>query len=105
MNVNKAFWLWIRSFLGGRRQQVKLARTLLSVKPCPAGVPQGSVMSPELFNIHNNDIGNSISDRLSINTCKYADDCTQGEVVPLRHVATGGGGGGGVSHMLESWSK
>ena len=81
MNVTKAFWLWTRSFLKDRRQQVKLAGTLSSVKPCPAGVPQGSVMSPALFNIHINDIENSIPDGLSINICKYADDCTQDEVV------------------------
>ncbi|CAB3999504.1 Hypothetical predicted protein [Paramuricea clavata] len=43
MNVTKAFWLWKRSFLEDRRQQVKLAGTLSSVKPCPAGVPQGSI--------------------------------------------------------------
>ena len=66
MNVTKAFWLWTRSFLKDRRQQVKLAGTLSSVKPCPAGVPQGSVMSPALFNIHINDIENSIPDGLSI---------------------------------------
>ncbi|CAB3978984.1 Hypothetical predicted protein [Paramuricea clavata] len=81
MNVTKAFWLWTCSFLEDRRQQVKLAGTLSSVKPCPAGVPQGSVMSPALFNIHINDIENSIPNGLSINICKYADDCTQDEVV------------------------
>ncbi|CAB4038005.1 Hypothetical predicted protein, partial [Paramuricea clavata] len=92
MNVTKAFWLWTRSFLEDRRQQVKLAGTLSSVKPCPAGVPQGSVMSPALFNIHINDIENSIPDGLSINICKYADDCTQDEVVSQ----------GSSSHMQEA---
>ena len=92
MNVTKSFWLWTRSFLEDRRQQVKLAGTLSSVKPCPAGVPQGSVMSPALFNIHINDIENSIPDGLSINICKYADDCTQDEVVSQ----------GSSSHMQEA---
>ncbi|CAB4036656.1 Hypothetical predicted protein [Paramuricea clavata] len=92
MNVTKAFWLWTRSFLEDRRQQVKLAGTLSSVKPCPAGVPQGSVMSPALFNIHINDIENSIPDGLSINICKYADDCTQDKVVSQ----------GSSSHMQEA---
>ena len=68
MNVTKAFWLWIRSFLGDRNQQVKLAGTLSSIKPCPAGFPQGSVMSPVLFNIHINDIESSIPERLSMNS-------------------------------------
>ena len=33
------------------------------------------------FNIHINDIESSIPDRLSINSCKYADDCTLDESV------------------------
>ena len=32
-----------------------------------------------LFNIHINDIESSIPDRLSINSCKYADDYTLDE--------------------------
>ena len=55
MNVTKAFWLWIPSFLDDRNQQVKLAGTLSSIKPCPAGVPQTAVISPVLFNIHINE--------------------------------------------------
>ena len=74
-----------------RNQQVKFAGTLSSIKSCPAGVPQGSVLSPTLFNIPINDIENSIPDRLSINTCKYADDCTQDETVSQ----------GSSSHMQE----
>ena len=62
MNVTKAFWLWIRSFLGDRNHQVILAGTLSSIKPCPAGVSQGSVISQVLFNIHINDNESSIPD-------------------------------------------
>ena len=95
MNVTKVFWLWIRSFLEDRNQKVKLAGTLSSIKPCPAGVPQGSVISPVLFNIHINDIESSIPDRLSINSCKYADDCTLDESVSQ----------GSISHMpVQDWS-
>jgi hypothetical protein len=39
MNVSKSFWLWTRSFLEGRNQQVKLGGALLSIRPCPSGVP------------------------------------------------------------------
>ena len=95
MNVTKAFWLWIRSFLGDRNQQVKLKGTLSSIKPCPAGVPQGSIISPVLFSIHMNDIESSIPDRLSINSCKYADDCTLDESVSQ----------GSIRHMpVQDWS-
>ena len=44
MNVSKSFWLWTRSFLEGRSQQVKLRGALSSIRPCPTGVPQRSVI-------------------------------------------------------------
>ena len=91
MNVTKGLWLWTRSFLDGRSQQVNLGGVSSSVKSCPAGVPQGSVKSPTLFNVHANDLENSVPDHLSINTCKYADDCTQDEVLAR----------GTASHMQE----
>ena len=100
MNMTKAFWLWIRSFLEDRNQQVKLALTLSSIKPCPAGVPQGSVMSPVLFNIHINDIESAIPERLFMNSSKYADDCTLDESVSQ----------GSTNHMqmaleaMQDWS-
>lgn len=56
INVTKNFWLWTRSVLEGRSQQVNLGETLSSIKHCPAGVPQGSVISPTLFNVHVNDL-------------------------------------------------
>jgi hypothetical protein len=52
MNVSKPFWLWIRSFFIGRTQQVNLHGTLSSIQLCPLGVPQGSVISPTLFNVY-----------------------------------------------------
>jgi retron-type reverse transcriptase len=81
MNVSKPFWLWIRSFLTGRTQQVNLHGTLSSIQPCPIGVPQGSVMSPTLFNVHINDLKDTVPNLVNINTCKYADDCTQYQII------------------------
>ncbi|CAB4001587.1 Hypothetical predicted protein [Paramuricea clavata] len=76
------FWLWTRSFLEGRSQQLKLQGALLSIRPCPSGVSQGSVISPTLFNVHVDDLEDCIPNYLDINTHKYADDCTQDEVIP-----------------------
>ena len=60
LRINKSFWLWLQSFLDGRTQQVKLNSFISSVSSCPAGIPQGSVISPALFNVHINDIEDSI---------------------------------------------
>ena len=52
-----------------------------STQPCPSGVPQGSVISPSLFNVHINDLEDAVPSLINIVTCKYADDCTQYPVV------------------------
>ena len=38
MNINKPFWLRIKSFLSGRVQQVNINGSLSSTASCPAGV-------------------------------------------------------------------
>ena len=74
-------WLWVKSFLSGRAQQVKLNQSLSSIACCPAGVPQGSVLSPTLFNIHIDDLDACVPEELKGSTHKYADDCTQSECI------------------------
>ena len=81
LNINKTFWLCIQSFLDGRSQQVKLNSILSTVSSCSAGVLQGSVISPTLFNVYVNDIEDSIPNSLAVGTYKYADDCTLDESV------------------------
>ncbi len=81
MGVNKSFWLWCQSFLTNRTQQVKFLDVLSRVETVPAGVPQGAVISPTLFNIYINDMEDCIPNELPTTTCKYADDCSQYEPV------------------------
>ncbi len=66
---------------GSKPQQVKTNQTLSSIESCPAGVPQGSVLSPTLFNIHIDDLDASVPEDLEVSTYKYADDCTQSECI------------------------
>ena len=81
MNVNKNIWLWVKSFLSGRTQQVKLNQSLSSIACCPAAVPQGSVLSPTLFIIHIDDLDACVPELLEVSTHKYADDCAQSECI------------------------
>ena len=83
MNINKPFWLWIKSFLSGRVQQVNLNGTLSSIATCPAGVPQSSVISPILFNTYIDDLEDALPEQLKVSTNKYADDCTQHQIVSV----------------------
>jgi hypothetical protein len=76
MNVTRSFWLWIRSFLEGRTQQVNLQSVLSFTASCPAGVRQGFAISPTLFNIHINDMEENVYEQACVNTTKYADECT-----------------------------
>ena len=59
LNVNKSFWMWTKRFLEERSQQVNLGDTKSRTVICRAGVPQGSVISPTLFNVHINDLEDS----------------------------------------------
>ena len=79
MNVNKNSWLWVKIFSSGRTQQVKLNQALSSIAGCPAGVPQGLVLSPTLFNIHFDDLDAYLPEKLEVSAYKYADDCKQSE--------------------------
>jgi hypothetical protein len=96
MNLTKSFWLWIRDFLSIRsQQQVKLLQMLSSSAPCPAGVPQSSVISPMLFSVYIDDLETfrgEIPANLTVDTSKYADDCTLDQAV----------GSGEISHVQQS---
>ena len=66
---------WIRSFLSGRSQRVKIGDKVSAPRLVPTGVPQGGVLSPLIFVLFVSDL----QDWLIHSTAPtYADDTTTG---------------------------
>ena len=66
---------WVRSFLTGRRQKVKIGSSVSRSRDVPTGVPQGGVLSPLIFVLFVSDL----QDWLEHSTAPtYADDTTTG---------------------------
>jgi hypothetical protein len=68
--ISGKIYTWIGDFLSGRTMRVKVNDCLSESVICTSGVPQGSVLGPELFKVYVNDLPQHIS-----TTClMYADD-------------------------------
>ena len=63
--------VWIREFLIGRKQRVRVGGELSEEVRVRSGVPQGSVLGPLLFLAYVNDIGRNIESNIRL----FADDC------------------------------
>ena len=63
--------VWIREFLLGRTQRVRVGGQLSEEVRVTSGVPQGSVLGPLLFLAYVNDISKSIESTTRL----FADDC------------------------------
>jgi hypothetical protein len=62
---------WIKAFLSGRTQKVKIKQATSFPSVCTSGVPQGSVLSSILFLLYMNDLPQIIKHS---NICLFADD-------------------------------
>ena len=60
---------WIRNWLAGRHQRVRINQSYSNLAPVTYGVPQGSVLGPLLFLININDLDTNIVSKISKFTC------------------------------------
>ena len=69
--VDSRVVVWIREFLLGRTQRVRVEGQLSEEIGVKSGVPQGSVLGPFLFLAYVNDICRNIESTIRL----FADDC------------------------------
>jgi len=63
--------VWIREFLLGRTQRVRVGGQLSAEVRVMSGVPQGSILGPLLFLAYVNDIWRNMESTIRL----FADDC------------------------------
>jgi hypothetical protein len=70
---------WLKTWLMGRTQSVRIGDEISSEQDVESGVPQGTVLGPLLFGVHIDNIDEVI--RLIELLLKFADDCKGKKVI------------------------
>jgi retron-type reverse transcriptase len=76
MGIKGKIWRWINNFLSGRTARCILGDFLGEVFETKIGLPQGSVISPTIFNLFIEDLMKGTKG----NNCKFADDGTKDKI-------------------------
>jgi hypothetical protein len=102
LNFSTTIIKLISSFLLQRKFRVSAEGEMSTPRCMQAGVPQGSVLSPTLYNLYINDTPQTIGVNLALfadDTCLYATECKEGYI--LRKVQRGLNS---MSAWCESWT-
>ena len=78
---------WVTSYLSGRSQCVQIEGSLSRLQPVHVGVPQGSILGPQLYTLFSNELPVVIHDRTQVGEQEqHGDDDLDEHIWPAYHL-------------------